>query len=63
MKTEETETTTSGLTPNWSYAATVYMMVLRNPDADARAVSNAEAEIKRMAKMADAYVNLMKEGK
>ncbi len=49
--------------PTWEYAATIHMMVLRNPDADARAVSNAEAEIKRMAKMADAYSKLVKEGK
>lgn len=55
---------TIDLTPTWETAARIYCAVLRNPDADADAVDNAEKEILRVARIADAFANAVRqEGK
>ena len=46
---------TIDLTPTWETAVRIYMAVLRNPGADADAVDNAEKEILRVARIADAF--------
>ena len=48
---------TFDLTPTWETAVRIYMAVLRNPDADADAIADAESEILRVARIADAFKN------
>lgn len=52
---------TIDLTPTWETAVRVYMAVLRNPDADADAVDGAEKEILRVARIADAFTNAIRQ--
>lgn len=50
--------------PTWEAAARIYMAVLQNPAASPEAISGAEQEILRVARIADAFMAaLQKEGK
>jgi hypothetical protein len=46
-------TQTIDMTPTWETAASIYCMVLENPDADASAKENARDEIIRLARAFD----------
>jgi hypothetical protein len=48
-----TETETIDCTPTWEFAASVYIEVLRNPDAGFYAVQTAKDEILRLARTVD----------
>ena len=45
--------TTLDMTPTWEEAVTIYIEVLRNPDAPFSAVQAAKEEIIRLAQMVD----------
>jgi len=48
-----TETEIIDCTPTWEFAASVYIEVLRNPDAGFYAVQTAKDEILRLARTVD----------
>ena len=44
---------TIDITPSWEYAASIYLLVLDNPDASASGRQTAKEEIMRLARMVD----------
>ena len=46
-------TKTIDITPSWETAASIYCMVLENPDADASAKEDARADLIRLGQFVD----------
>jgi hypothetical protein len=51
------------MTPSWEVAVRIYCAVLRNPNASDKAVADAESELLRVARIADAFQQAIKEAK
>jgi hypothetical protein len=49
--------TTIDTTPTWEEAVSIYIEVLRNPDASFNAVTSARMELIRLARMVDKMMN------
>ena len=51
------------MTPTWETCVRIYCAVLRNPDASDKAVADAESELLRVGRIADAFTAAIKEAK
>lgn len=51
------------ITPSWEVCVRIYCAVLRNPDASDKAVADAESELLRVGRIADAFREAIKEAK
>ena len=46
---------TINIKPSWSFALSIYLMVLENPDASPKAIKDAKDDLAEMAKAADKW--------